>query len=47
MHQFESADPVHDPGIKGLQFHFIKWLKNGYLKSWHFEGSEDIKTNFK
>ena len=35
--------------IRGLQFHYMKWLKKGHLnlKSWHFEASEDIITKFK
>ena len=35
--------------LRGLQFHYIKWLKKGIstLKSWHFEASEDIITKFK
>ena len=37
------------PTFRGLQFHFIKWLKTGIptLKSWHFEATEDIMTKFK
>ena len=35
--------------LRGLQFHYIKWLKKGILtlKSWHFAASEDIITKFK
>ena len=35
--------------LRGLQFHYIKWLKKGIstLKSWHFEASEDVITKFK
>ena len=35
---------------RGLQFHFIKWLKNGhfnFLRTCHFEASKDIMTKFK
>ena len=33
--------------LRGLQFHYIKWLSNSTSESWHFEASEDIITKFK
>ena len=41
------ASKGHDFTLTGLQFHFIKWLKNGHpnfkgLPFWSFEASEDM-----
>ena len=34
--------------LRGLQFHYIKWLKNEPPKlNCHFEANEDIMTKFK
>ena len=43
------ASKSQDLKLRGLQFHFIKWLKTGIsiLKSWHFEASKDIITKFR